>query len=114
MPTAKAAPGSPTGLYKSVDGGQKWTKAGLPNAGRIGRIVVGVRPDDPPVGAQDEGTVDLEPLLQVLHRRYDGGVVARRGGEAGDLLVAHEVVEPRHRFDVVVDVIGSRFDDCAY
>jgi hypothetical protein len=28
------------GMYKSVDGGRTWTKAGLPNAGRIGRIVV--------------------------------------------------------------------------
>src|SRR5688500_15079125 len=28
------------GVYKSVDGGQKWTRAGLANAGRIGRIVV--------------------------------------------------------------------------
>src|SRR5687768_5127560 len=28
------------GVYKSVDAGRTWTKAGLPNAGRIGRIVV--------------------------------------------------------------------------
>ena len=28
------------GLYKSVDGGQTWTKVGLENSGRIGRIVV--------------------------------------------------------------------------
>src|SRR6188508_2948834 len=28
------------GVYKSMDAGKTWTKAGLPNAGRIGRIVV--------------------------------------------------------------------------
>ena len=60
------------GVYKSVNGGQSWTKAGLPNAGRIGRIVVHPRnPDIVFVAAS--GRLFSENPDRGLYRSTDGG-----------------------------------------
>ncbi|HJR59991.1 MAG TPA: hypothetical protein VJ813_11350 [Vicinamibacterales bacterium] len=60
------------GVYKSVDGGQKWTKAGLPNAGRIGRIVV--HPKNPDVVlVAASGRLYSENPDRGLYRSTDGG-----------------------------------------
>lgn len=61
-----------SGVYKSVDGGQKWTKAGLPNAGRIGRIVVHPKnPDIVLVAAS--GRLYSENPDRGVYRSTDGG-----------------------------------------
>ena len=60
------------GVYKSVDGGQKWTKAGLPNAGRIGRIVV--HPKNPDiVFVAASGRLYSENPDRGVYRSTDGG-----------------------------------------
>ena len=60
------------GVYKSVDGGQKWTRAGLPNAGRIGRIVV--HPKNPDiVFAAVSGRLYSENPDRGVYRSSDGG-----------------------------------------
>ena len=60
------------GVYKSVDGGQKWTKAGLPNAGRIGRIVV--HPKNPDiVYVAASGRLYSENPDRGVYRSTDGG-----------------------------------------
>ena len=60
------------GVYKSVDGGQKWTKSGLPNAGRIGRIVV--HPKNPDiVYVAASGRLYSENPDRGVYRSTDGG-----------------------------------------
>jgi photosystem II stability/assembly factor-like uncharacterized protein len=60
------------GIYKSSDGGQTWTKAGLPNAGRIGRIVV--HPKNPDVVfAAVSGHLYSENPDRGVYRTTDGG-----------------------------------------
>jgi photosystem II stability/assembly factor-like uncharacterized protein len=60
------------GLYKSTDGGQTWTSAGLPNAGRIGRIVV--HPKNPDVlFVAASGHLYSENPERGVYRSTDGG-----------------------------------------
>jgi photosystem II stability/assembly factor-like uncharacterized protein len=60
------------GLYKSADGGQTWTKSGLPNAGRIGRIVV--HPKNPDlVFVAASGRLYSENPDRGIYRSTDGG-----------------------------------------
>jgi photosystem II stability/assembly factor-like uncharacterized protein len=60
------------GVYKSVDGGQTWTKSGLPNAGRIGRIVV--HPKNPDiVFVAASGRLYSENPDRGVYRSIDGG-----------------------------------------
>ncbi len=60
------------GVYKSVDGGQEWTKAGLANAGRIGRIVV--HPKNPDILlAAASGRLYSENPDRGVYRSTDGG-----------------------------------------
>jgi hypothetical protein len=60
------------GVYKSVDAGKSWTKAGLPNAGRIGRIVV--HPKNPDiVFVAASGRLYSENPDRGVYRSTDGG-----------------------------------------
>jgi photosystem II stability/assembly factor-like uncharacterized protein len=60
------------GMYKSVDAGKTWTKAGLPNAGRIGRIVV--HPKNPDiVFVAASGHLYSENPDRGVYRSTDGG-----------------------------------------
>ena len=60
------------GVYKSVDAGKTWTKAGLPNAGRIGRIVV--HPKNPDiVFVAASGRLYSENPDRGVYRSTDGG-----------------------------------------
>jgi photosystem II stability/assembly factor-like uncharacterized protein len=60
------------GLYKSADGGTTWTKSGLPNAGRIGRIVV--HPKNPDiVFVAASGRLYSENPDRGVYRSTDGG-----------------------------------------
>ena len=60
------------GVYKSVDGGKSWTKAGLPNAGRIGRIVVHPKNSDVVLVAAS-GRLYSENPDRGVYRSTDGG-----------------------------------------
>src|SRR5687768_2192106 len=60
------------GVYKSVDGGKSWTKAGLPNAGRIGRIVVHPKNPDIVLVAASGRLYSQNPERGV-YRTTDGG-----------------------------------------
>ena len=60
------------GVYKSVDGGKTWTNSGLPNAGRIGRIVV--HPKNPDiVFVAASGRLYSENPDRGVYRSTDGG-----------------------------------------
>jgi photosystem II stability/assembly factor-like uncharacterized protein len=60
------------GVYKSTDGGKTWAKTGLPNAGRIGRIVVHPKnPDIVLVAAS--GRLFSENPDRGVYRSTDGG-----------------------------------------
>jgi photosystem II stability/assembly factor-like uncharacterized protein len=60
------------GVYKSIDAGKTWTKAGLANAGRIGRIVVHPKnPDIVLVAAS--GKLYSENPDRGVYRTTDGG-----------------------------------------
>ncbi len=60
------------GVYKSMDGGQTWTPSGLPNAGRIGRIIV--HPKNPDVVlVAASGRLYSENPDRGLYRSIDGG-----------------------------------------
>jgi len=60
------------GVYKSVDAGKTWTKSGLPNAGRIGRIVV--HPKNPDiVFVAASGRLYSENPDRGVYRSTDGG-----------------------------------------
>jgi photosystem II stability/assembly factor-like uncharacterized protein len=60
------------GVYKSVDGGKTWAKVGLPNAGRVARIVVDPKnPDTVFVAAS--GHLYSENPDRGVYRSTDGG-----------------------------------------
>ena len=60
------------GVYKSTDGGKTWAKAGLPNAGRIARIVV--HPKNPDiVFVAASGKLYSENPERGVYRSTDGG-----------------------------------------
>jgi photosystem II stability/assembly factor-like uncharacterized protein len=60
------------GVYKSTDGGATWTNVGLPNAGRIGRIVVHPRNPDV-VHVAVSGRLYSENPERGVYRSTDGG-----------------------------------------
>jgi photosystem II stability/assembly factor-like uncharacterized protein len=60
------------GVYKSTDAGKSWTHVGLPNAGRIGRIVV--HPKNPDVVfVAASGKLYSENPERGVYRSADGG-----------------------------------------
>ncbi|MEO6239317.1 MAG: hypothetical protein ABIQ52_20160, partial [Vicinamibacterales bacterium] len=60
------------GVYKSADAGKTWTKIGLPNAGRIGRIAV--HPKNPDlVLVAASGKLYAENPDRGIYRSADGG-----------------------------------------
>src|SRR5688572_29852714 len=60
------------GVYKSVDGGKTWTKSGLPNADRVGRIVVDPKNPDL-VFVAASGGLYSESADRGVYRSTDGG-----------------------------------------
>jgi photosystem II stability/assembly factor-like uncharacterized protein len=60
------------GMYKSTDGGVSWTHIGLPNAGRIGRIIVHPRSPDQALVAVS-GNLYSENPDRGIYRTTDGG-----------------------------------------
>ncbi len=60
------------GIYKSTDGGETWTFAGLPNSERISRIVVDPRASDT-VFACVPGRLWSDSTERGLYRTVDGG-----------------------------------------
>jgi photosystem II stability/assembly factor-like uncharacterized protein len=60
------------GMYKSTDGGRTWAHIGLPNAGRIGRIIVHPRNPEQVVVAVS-GNLYSENPDRGIYRTTDGG-----------------------------------------
>src|SRR6266567_2782172 len=60
------------GIYKSSDGGETWTNAGLPNSERIAQIVVSPKNNDT-VFASVPGAVWSDSADRGLYRTTDGG-----------------------------------------
>src|SRR5216117_2899624 len=60
------------GIYKSSDGGETWTNAGLPNSERIAQIVVSPKNSDT-VFASVPGAVWSDSADRGLYRTTDGG-----------------------------------------
>ena len=88
------------GVYKSMDAGKTWTKAGLPNAGRIGRIVVHPKnPDIVLVAAS--GRLYSENPDRGVFRSTDGGKMWTKtldhkvdGREIGAIDIAMDPANP--------------------
>ena len=99
------------GVYKSVDGGQTWTKAGLPNAGRIGRIVV--HPKNPDVVfVAASGRLYSENPDRGVYRSTDGGKTWTKtldhkvdGREIGAIDIAMDPVNPSVLYAATYDKV---------
>ena len=60
------------GIYKSTDGGETWTKAGLPNSERISQIIVSPKSSDT-VFAAVPGALWSDSPDRGLYKTTDGG-----------------------------------------
>jgi photosystem II stability/assembly factor-like uncharacterized protein len=99
------------GVYKSVDAGKTWTKAGLPNAGRIGRIVVDPKnPDIVFVAAS--GHLYSENPDRGVYRSADGGATWTKtldhkvdGRAIGAIDIAMDPVNPKVLYAATYDKV---------
>lgn len=99
------------GVYKSVDGGQTWSKSGLPNAGRIGRIVV--HPKNPDiVFVAASGKLYSENPERGVYRSTDGGRTWTKtldhkvdGREIGAIDVVMDPSNPNHLYAATYDKV---------
>ncbi len=99
------------GVYKSVDAGKTWTKAGLPNAGRIGRIIV--HPKNPDVVfVAASGRLYSENPDRGVYRSTDGGRTWTRtldhkvdGREIGAIDVAMDPSNPNVLYTSTYDKV---------
>lgn len=99
------------GVYKSVDGGATWTHAGLPNAGRIGRIVV--HPKNPDiVFVAASGRLYSENPDRGVYRSTDGGRTWTKtldhkvdGREIGAIDIAMDPSNPNHLYAATYDKV---------
>ena len=99
------------GVYKSADGGKSWTKAGLPNAGRIGRIVV--HPKNPDiVFVAASGKLYSENPDRGVYRSTDGGRSWTKtldhkvdGREIGAIDIAMDPSNPNHLYAATYDKV---------
>jgi photosystem II stability/assembly factor-like uncharacterized protein len=99
------------GVYKSVDAGKTWTKAGLPNAGRIGRIVVDPKNPDV-VFVAASGHLYSENPDRGLYRSTDGGTTWTKtldhkvdGRAIGAIDVAMDPVNPKVLYAATYDKV---------
>ena len=99
------------GVYKSVDGGQTWTKMGLENTGRIGRIVV--HPKNPDlVLVAASGRLYGENPERGVYRSTDGGKAWTKtldhkvdGREIGAIDVAMDPLNPNTLYAATYDKV---------
>lgn len=99
------------GVYKSTDGGKTWTHAGLPNAGRIGRIVV--HPKNPDiVFVAASGKLYSENPDRGVYRSTDGGKTWTKtldhtvdGREIGAIDIAMDPSNPNHLYAATYDKV---------
>jgi photosystem II stability/assembly factor-like uncharacterized protein len=99
------------GLYKSTDGGKTWTHAGLPNAGRIGRIVVHPKNPDAVLVAVS-GNLYSENPDRGVYRSTDGGKSWAKtldhkvdGREIGAIDLAMDPVNPNVLYGATYDKV---------
>ena len=99
------------GVYKSTDGGQSWTHVGLPNAGRIGRIVV--HPKNPDVVfVAASGSSTRENPDRGVYRSTDGGKTWTKtldhkvdGREIGAIDIAMDPANPHVLYAATYDKV---------
>ena len=99
------------GVYKSMDAGKTWTKAGLPNAGRIGRIVV--HPKNPDiVFVAASGRLYSENPDRGVYRSTDGGKTWTKtldhkvdGREIGAIDIAMDPANPNVLYAATYDKV---------
>ena len=99
------------GVYKSVDGGKTWTKAGLPKAGRIGRIVVDPKNPDL-VFVAASGGLYSENADRGVYRSADGGATWTKtldhkveGRAIGAIDVVMDPVNPKVLYAATYDKV---------
>lgn len=99
------------GVYKSIDAGRTWAKAGLPDAGRIGRIVV--HPKNPDiVFVAASGRLYTENPERGIYRSTDGGRSWTKtldhqvdGREIGAIDVAMDPFNPKVLYAATYDKV---------
>jgi photosystem II stability/assembly factor-like uncharacterized protein len=99
------------GVYKSTDGGRTWSHLGLPEAGRIGRIVV--HPKNPDiVFVAASGKLYSENPERGVYRSTDGGGTWTKtldhkvdGREIGAIDIAMDPSNPSHLYAATYDKV---------
>jgi photosystem II stability/assembly factor-like uncharacterized protein len=99
------------GVYKSTDAGTSWTHVGLPNAGRIGRIVVDPKNPDV-VFVAASGKLYSENPDRGVYRSTDGGTSWTKtldhkvdGREIGAIDIAMDPSNPRVLYAATYDKV---------